>query len=178
MRHLIPGMVAAVAVMAASPTMACGYSSCSPCATGYVSACAQTYVAPVASYGYGYGCNTGCGWATERLPDPVQQYSTSTRARPIPVPATGPRCRPTRKAGSIAMVATAPIATAARCAATTDLKTIQEVGACSLHASGRCSLIRVRSVIRRPRATTLPLSLEARAPRASKDDGPAPVVAV
>jgi hypothetical protein len=76
MRHLIPGMVAAVAVMAASPTMACGYSSCSPCATGYVSACAQTYVAPVASYGYGYGygCNTGCGWATERLPDPVQQY--------------------------------------------------------------------------------------------------------
>ena len=74
MRRLIPGMVAAVAVMAASPTMACGYSSCSPCATGYVSACAQTYVAPVASYGYGYGCNTGCGWATERLPDPVQQY--------------------------------------------------------------------------------------------------------
>jgi hypothetical protein len=66
-------MVAAVAVMAASPAMACGYGSCSPCATGYVSPCAQSYVAPVASYGYG-GCNTGCGWATERLPDPVQQY--------------------------------------------------------------------------------------------------------
>jgi hypothetical protein len=73
MRHLISGMVAAVAVMAASPAMACGYSSCSPCATGYVSPCAQTYVAPVATYGYG-GCNTGCGWATERLADPVQQY--------------------------------------------------------------------------------------------------------
>jgi len=73
MRHLITGIVAAVAVMAAAPAMACGYSSCSPCATGYVSPCAQSYVAPVASYGYG-GCNTGCGWATERLPDPVQQY--------------------------------------------------------------------------------------------------------
>ena len=73
MRHLISGMVAAVAVMAVSPAMACGYSSCSPCATGYVSPCAQTYVAPVATYGYG-GCNTGCGWATERLADPVQQY--------------------------------------------------------------------------------------------------------
>jgi hypothetical protein len=73
MRHLISGMVAAVAVMAVSPAMACGYSSCSPCATGYVSPCAQSYVAPVASYGYG-GCNTGCGLATERLPDPVQQY--------------------------------------------------------------------------------------------------------
>jgi hypothetical protein len=65
MRHLISGMVAAVAVMAASPAMAC--------ATGYVSPCAQTYVAPVATYGYGHGCG-GCGWATERLADPVQQY--------------------------------------------------------------------------------------------------------
>ena len=75
MRHLISGMVAAVAVMAASPAMACGYSSCSPCATGYVSPCAQTYVAPVATYGYGYGHGCGgCGWATERLADPVQQY--------------------------------------------------------------------------------------------------------
>jgi hypothetical protein len=73
MRHLISGMVAAVAVMAASPAMACGYGSCSPCATGYVSPCASAYVAPVATYGYG-GCNTGCGWATERLADPVQQY--------------------------------------------------------------------------------------------------------
>jgi hypothetical protein len=71
MRHLISGLVAAVAVMAAAPAMACGYSSCSPC--GYVSPCAQTYVAPVATYGYG-GCNTGCGWATERLAQPTQQY--------------------------------------------------------------------------------------------------------
>ena len=75
MRHLISGMVVAVAVMAASPAMACGYSSCSPCATGYVSPCASAYVAPTYSYGYGYGCGTGCGgWATQRLPDPTQQY--------------------------------------------------------------------------------------------------------
>ena len=75
MRQLISGMVAAVAVMAASPAMACGYSSCSPCATGYVSPCASAYVAPTYSYGYGYGCGTGCGgWATQRLPDPTQQY--------------------------------------------------------------------------------------------------------
>jgi hypothetical protein len=71
MRHLISGIVAAVAVMAAAPAMACGYSSCSPC--GYVSPCAQTYVAPIATYNYG-GCNTGCGWAHERLAEPTQQY--------------------------------------------------------------------------------------------------------
>jgi hypothetical protein len=42
---------------------------------GYVSPCASAYVAPVASYGYGYGgCNSGCGWATERLAEPTQQY--------------------------------------------------------------------------------------------------------
>jgi hypothetical protein len=71
MRQLISGMVAAVAVMAASPAMAwCG--SCSPC--GY-STCGTAYVAPTYSYGYGYGCGTGCGgWATQRLADPVQQY--------------------------------------------------------------------------------------------------------
>ena len=76
MRHLISGVVAAVAVMAAAPAMACGYGSCSPCATGYISPCGSAYVAPVAAYGYGYGygCNIGCGWVTERLPDPVQQY--------------------------------------------------------------------------------------------------------
>ncbi|MBR1124220.1 hypothetical protein JQ628_22015 [Bradyrhizobium lablabi] len=72
---MISGMVAAVAVMAASPAMAwCGYSSCSPC--GY-STCGSTYVAPISSYnsyGYGYGCAGGCGWATQRLADPVQQY--------------------------------------------------------------------------------------------------------
>ena len=76
MRQLISGMVAAVAVMAASPAMAwCGgYSSCSPC--GY-SSCGTAYAAPFVSYsyGYGYGCGTGCGgWATQRLADPQQQY--------------------------------------------------------------------------------------------------------
>jgi hypothetical protein len=60
MRHLINGLIAAVAVMAAAPAMACGYS-----------ACAQplVYAAPVAAY----GCNS-CGWVRERLPDPEQQY--------------------------------------------------------------------------------------------------------
>lgn len=77
MRQLISGLVAAVAVMAASPAMAwCGgYSSCSPC--GY-SSCGVSYAAPVVSYSYGYGyggCGTGCGgWATTRLADPQQQY--------------------------------------------------------------------------------------------------------
>ncbi|MDB5608005.1 MAG: hypothetical protein JWP25_4905 [Bradyrhizobium sp.] len=71
MRQTISGLVAAIAVVAASaaPAMACGGlfgDSCSPC-----SPCAQSYVpAPVYS-----GCNSGCGgWAYERLPDPVQQY--------------------------------------------------------------------------------------------------------
>ena len=78
MRYLISGVVAAVAVFAAAPAMACGYSSCSPCGYSY-SSCGQ-YVAPVAaysySYGYGSGCNTGCGggWATQRLAMPEQQY--------------------------------------------------------------------------------------------------------
>jgi len=60
MRHLIKGLIAAVAVMASAPAMACGYS-----------ACAQplVYAAPVAAY----GCNS-CGWVRERLPDPEQQY--------------------------------------------------------------------------------------------------------
>ena len=60
MRHLIKGLIAAVAVMASAPAMACGSS-----------ACAQplVYAAPVAAY----GCNS-CGWVRERLPDPEQQY--------------------------------------------------------------------------------------------------------
>jgi hypothetical protein len=61
MRQMISGLVAAVAVMAAgdAPAMACGEIPCGP-----------VYVpAPVYS-----GCYSGCGWAYERLPDPVQQY--------------------------------------------------------------------------------------------------------
>jgi hypothetical protein len=75
MRQTISGLVAALAVLAAAPAMACGYGSCSPCSTGYVSPCVQpqVYVSPVADYGYS-GCNTGCGWAHESLPDPVRQY--------------------------------------------------------------------------------------------------------
>src|SRR3984893_6215838 len=76
MRQMISGLVAAIAVVAAStvPAMACGgglFGSCSPCGQAYVSPCAQAYVpGPVYT-----GCNTGCGgWAHERLPDPVQQY--------------------------------------------------------------------------------------------------------
>jgi len=64
MRQTISGLVAAIAVVAASaaPAMACGGGLFAPC-WGYVAA-------PVYS-----GCNFGCGgWAFERLPDPVQQY--------------------------------------------------------------------------------------------------------
>ena len=81
MRQTISGLVAAIAVMAASavPAMACGGlfdGGCSPC--GYVSPCAQTYV-PTYS-----GCNTGCGgWGyRERLPDPVQQYGAVPAGSP------------------------------------------------------------------------------------------------
>jgi hypothetical protein len=62
MRHLIKGLIAAVAVMAAAPAMACGYSACAQ----------PVYVAPVA-YGYS-ACNPCGGWVRERLPDPEQQY--------------------------------------------------------------------------------------------------------
>ncbi len=64
MRHLIKGLIAAVAVMAAAPAMACGDSACGQ---------PQVYVAPVATYGYA-GCNPCGGWVRERLPDPEQQY--------------------------------------------------------------------------------------------------------
>jgi len=63
MRQILKGLVAAVAVMAAAPAMACGYA---PCAQ-------PVYVAPVATYGY-VGCNPCGGWVRERLPDPEQQY--------------------------------------------------------------------------------------------------------
>jgi hypothetical protein len=75
MRQTISGLVAAIAVVAASavPAMACGLfdSGCGvPCAP-----CGQVYApAPVYS-----GCYSGCGpagyeYGYERLPDPVQQY--------------------------------------------------------------------------------------------------------
>jgi hypothetical protein len=77
MRQTISGLVAAIAVVAASaaPAMACGgeglfQGGCSPCGQAYVSPCAQPYVPPPVS-----SCNSGCGgWGYERLPDPVQQY--------------------------------------------------------------------------------------------------------
>ena len=71
MRQTISGLIAGIAVVAASaaPAMACGYDFGYD--VGYVSPCAQNYIpAPVYS-----GCDFGCGgWAYERLPDPVQQY--------------------------------------------------------------------------------------------------------
>ena len=90
MRQTISGLVAAIAVMAASavPAMACGgglfQGACSPCGQSYVSPCAQTYyepapvpapvVIPAPAPVYS-GCNScNSGWAYERLPDPVQQY--------------------------------------------------------------------------------------------------------
>ena len=78
MRHLISGVVAAVAVMAAAPAMACGYYSCgTPYGYSYDPYVQPRYVAPVAGfgYGYGYGCNTGCGgYFTARLAEPTTQY--------------------------------------------------------------------------------------------------------
>ena len=63
MRHLFTGLVAAVAVMAAAPAFACGYTPCG--ASVYVA------LAPVVDY----GCNPcGGGWAHERLAAPEQQY--------------------------------------------------------------------------------------------------------
>ena len=79
MRQTFSGLLAALAVVTASaaPAMACGLfeGSCSPCGAGYVNPCAipQVYVSPAPTHSY-YGCNTGCGWAHERLPDPVHQY--------------------------------------------------------------------------------------------------------
>ena len=90
MRQMISGLVAAIAVMAASavPAMACGgglfQGGCSPCGQAYVEPCAQTYVAPPAPvyvpapqpvYS---GCNScGGGWGYERLPDPVREYQSA-----------------------------------------------------------------------------------------------------
>jgi len=66
---MITGMIAAVAVMAAAPAMACGFN---PCAAPVYSAPVVTY----GGYGYGGGCNP-CGGglgAVERLPDPDAVY--------------------------------------------------------------------------------------------------------
>jgi hypothetical protein len=61
MRQILKGLIAAVAVMAAAPAMACGYTPCGQ----------PVYVAPVAAYA---GCSPCGGWVGERLPDPEQQY--------------------------------------------------------------------------------------------------------
>ena len=87
MRQTISGLVTAFAVVAASavPAMACGglfQGGCSPCGQAYVpSAQPQVYVQPPVyvapiqpTY---YGCNS-CGWAYERLADPVEQYHVTT----------------------------------------------------------------------------------------------------
>ena len=64
MRQMISGLVAAVAVMAAAPAMACGYSACwQP----------PVYVAPVAATAIRAATPAAAG-SHERLPDPVQQY--------------------------------------------------------------------------------------------------------
>jgi hypothetical protein len=63
MRQILKGLIAAVAVMAAAPAMACGYAPC----------VAPVYVAPAVTYGYA-GCSPCGGWVRERLPDPEQQY--------------------------------------------------------------------------------------------------------
>ena len=63
MRQMIPGVVAALAVVAASaaPAKACGFTPCE-----------QTYV-PTTTYS---SCATGCntGWGFERLAEPTTQY--------------------------------------------------------------------------------------------------------
>ncbi len=64
MRHLFTGLVAAVAVMAAAPALACGYN---PCA-------APVYVAPAPVAHYGCNPCGGGGWAHQRLAAPEQQY--------------------------------------------------------------------------------------------------------
>jgi hypothetical protein len=81
MRQTISGLVAAVAVMTAgaAPALACGFTSCSPCAQGYASPCAQSYVPTVV----GTGCNScGGGWGYERLAEPATQYYPERYAEP------------------------------------------------------------------------------------------------
>jgi hypothetical protein len=70
MRQTISAAVAAVAVIAAAPAMACGFDSCSPC--GVYGGCGSVYV-PAVPYSY-TGCGTCGGWAYERLAEPTTQY--------------------------------------------------------------------------------------------------------
>src|SRR5436853_3187061 len=74
MRQTISGLLAAIAVLTVSSAsaLACGYGGCSPCGASYVQPCAHTHVWT--------GCNTGCGWAHERLADPMLQYHSAHRA--------------------------------------------------------------------------------------------------
>jgi hypothetical protein len=68
MRQTISGLVTAMAVATASatPAAACGYGGC---CGGVFAPCA-----PVSAPAYGYAGCGGCGWAYERLADPVTQY--------------------------------------------------------------------------------------------------------
>ena len=63
MRQMISGLVAALAVVAASaaPAKACGFTPCE-----------QTYVPATTYSGCAAGCNTG--WGHERLAEPTTQY--------------------------------------------------------------------------------------------------------
>ena len=71
MRHMISGLVAAVAVMAAAPAMACGYTSCAP----------QVYAAPVVAY-TSSGCNPS--------PNPTRRHQYHQQ----PTPTHPPTARP------------------------------------------------------------------------------------
>ena len=64
MRHLIKGLIAAVAVMASAPADGMRLQRLRQ---------PPVYAAPVVSYGY-VGCGDCGGWVRERLPDPEQQY--------------------------------------------------------------------------------------------------------
>ena len=87
-------LVAAVAVMAAAPAMACGYTGCAQ--PVYV---APVYVAPVASYGYS-GCNPCGGWHHERLADPVDQYGYYGKVAAVLLCQPGPDLHRSRSLGS------------------------------------------------------------------------------
>ena len=93
MRQILKGLIAAVAVMAAAPAMACGYTPCGQ----------PVYVAPVAAY---TGCNPCGGWVRERLPDPEQQYYYVNQGPTYTVPAIW------RRIGSIAKDRSPVMATA------------------------------------------------------------------